>query len=255
MERGVSEWFRFAEKAAVCHAYRIARRLLPGIHAMNLPKMTVVQCWDDGVTADARLIEILRRYNAKATFNLNPGLHKAQRSPGWTYKETDVARLGWEEMRAVYDGFTIANHTLSHPRLEQLQPEEALREIVEGRDRLQQFFDQPVLGFAYPYGTYNETVKRLVREAGHVYARTTRNVDYPFPPDDAMAFHSNCHFLAADFWERYEKARTGGVFYFWGHSYELINEDLWTAFEATIARISADPAAAWADVVDLFPRV
>jgi hypothetical protein len=85
-----------------------------------------------------------------------------------------------------------------------------------------------------------------------VYARTVKNVAQPFPPEDAMAFHPNCHFLAVDFWDRYEKAREGGVFYFWGHSYELINEGMWAAFDAQTARISADPAARWADVVDLF---
>ena len=33
----------------------------------------VAQCWDDGVYTDIKLIEILRKYNAKATFNLCPG--------------------------------------------------------------------------------------------------------------------------------------------------------------------------------------
>ena len=28
----------------------------------------VAQCWDDGVATDIRLTEILRKYNAKATF-------------------------------------------------------------------------------------------------------------------------------------------------------------------------------------------
>lgn len=35
--------------------------------------LKVVQCWDDGVYTDLRLTELLRKYNAKATFNLNPG--------------------------------------------------------------------------------------------------------------------------------------------------------------------------------------
>ena len=39
----------------------------------------VACCWDDGVVNDIRLIEILRKYNAKATFNLNPGTHKGYR--------------------------------------------------------------------------------------------------------------------------------------------------------------------------------
>ena len=45
-----------------------------------MEKMKVVQCWDDGVITDIRLIEILKKYNAKATFNLNIGLMKPERA-------------------------------------------------------------------------------------------------------------------------------------------------------------------------------
>lgn len=217
-------------------------------------RMTVVQCWDDGVTADVRLVEILRRHGAKATFNLNAGGHEKKRKSSWVYKDTEVCKLGWDEMRDLYDGFMIANHSLTHPRLEQIPVEDARRNIREGRDRLQQFFGQPVSGFAYPFGTYNATVETLVAEAGHVYARTTGMAERPFPPANPMAFHPCCHFLAPDFRERYEKARPGGVFYFWGHSYEMINEAMWTAFEEDIRFISLDPAAQWGHVADLFAR-
>ena len=219
---------------------------------MNRTRMTVVQCWDDGVTADQRLVEILRRQNAKATFNLNPGLHQAQRTPGWIHRGTEVKRLGWDEMKELYNGFMIGNHSLTHPALEKIPADEARRNIVEGRDRLEQFFGRPVPGFAYPGGSYNQAVMELVREAGHAYARTVRNVAQPFPPDDAMAFHPCCHFLAPDLWSRYEAARAGGVFYFWGHSYEIITENMWTGFEDMIRRISTDPGSVWGDVADLF---
>ena len=45
--------------------------------------LKVVQCWDDGVINDIRLTDLLRRWGAKATFNLNPGLHfrRAGRQP------------------------------------------------------------------------------------------------------------------------------------------------------------------------------
>ena len=185
---------------------------------MTQGSLTVIQCWDDGVATDARLTDILRRYGARASFNLNAGLHGQVRSFGWIHGSTEVYRLGWNEMRAVYDGFTIANHSLTHPHLDQISIEDARREIEEGRDRLQQFFGQPVLGFAYPFGTYNDAVMSLVRDAGHVYARTVREVDCPFPPKNAMAFHPCCRFLAPDFWSRYEKSKEHGVFYFWGQS-------------------------------------
>ena len=90
--------------------------------------MKVVQCWDDGVTTDVRLTGILRQHKAKATFNLNAGLHQPQRRPGWLFKGTQVSRLGWDEMREVYAGFTIANHSLTHPHLEQMPVEAARRD-------------------------------------------------------------------------------------------------------------------------------
>lgn len=219
---------------------------------MHKGKMTVVQCWDDGVTADVRVIEILHKHNAKATFNLNAGLHKAKRYACWKHKDKVVERLGWDEVRDVYKGFPIANHSLTHPRLDGMPVEAARREIVEGRKRLQQHFGQPVTGFAYPGGSYDAVVMDLVREAGHVYARTTLEAAQPFPPENPMTFHPNCHFLVPDLWSRYENAKSGGVFYFWGHSYELITETMWAEFEEVIKRISADPESRWGDVVDLF---
>ncbi len=219
---------------------------------MNTGIMKVVQCWDDGVTTDVRLTDILRRHDAKATFNLNAGLHEKQRRLGWIHMGTEVVRLGWDEMREVYEGFTIANHSLTHPRLDEIAIEAARYDIAEGRERLRQFFAQRVLGFAYPFGSYSEAVMQLVHEAGHVYARTAHSVDYPYPPENPMAFHPCCHFLAPDLWLRYENARKCGVFSFWGHSYEMITETMWSAFEEMIKRISADPGSCWRDVADLF---
>lgn len=221
---------------------------------INNTIMTVVQCWDDGVTTDARLTDILRRRKAKATFNLNAGLHGNDRKLSWIYENREVWRLGWNEMRAVYKGFVIANHSLTHPRLDQISIEAARHEIIEGRCRLQQFFGQPVHGFAYPFGAYSDAVMRLVHEAGHLYARTVDSTECSFPPLNAMAFNPCCHFLSADFWPRYEKAKQSGIFYFWGHSYEMISERMWDDFEALIARISSDPDACWADVSDLFTQ-
>lgn len=211
--------------------------------------MLVVQCWDDGVTADARLIEILRRHGAKATFNLNPGLHGPTRGHGWTYRGTEVLRFARDELAAVYDGFTIANHSLTHPHLDQIPPDTARREIADARDALQQHFAQPVDGFAYPFGRYNDTVMDLVRAAGHTYARTTVIAHQPFPPADPMALHPSCHFLDPDFWTRFEQARLAHhTFYFWGHSYELTTEPMWSAFDAQIERITHTPDATWSDI-------
>ena len=216
-------------------------------------KMIVVQCWDDGVTTDERLVDVLRHYGVKATFNLCAGLYAKERKFGWMHGDTEVWRLAWSEMRDLYKGFAIASHSLTHPYLDQLPFDMLREEIGEGRERLRQFFGQTVEGFAYPFGAYNNAVMEAVAEAGHTYARAGAG-DTPcsLPPPNAMVFRPSCHFLAHDFWRRYEEARPYGVFYFWGHSYEMINEDMWAAFAETIRRISTDPLACWADVCDLF---
>jgi peptidoglycan-N-acetylglucosamine deacetylase len=214
--------------------------------------MKLAQCWDDGNVDDIRLIEILRKYQAKASFNLNFDLHAEERRCGWKYRGTkEVFKLAKGELKSVYEGFLVANHTLTHPHLTQIPIEQAAREIREGREKIEQHFGYAVKGFAYPFGEYNPAVQEAVRASGHVYARTVVSVPEIFPSLDPTAFHANCHFLAPDFWEKFEHVKSGnGTFYFWGHSYEIITEDDWKNYEDKIARLSRE--GEWVNLPDLF---
>jgi peptidoglycan/xylan/chitin deacetylase (PgdA/CDA1 family) len=217
--------------------------------------LKVVQCWDDGVNDDIRLIEILRKHGAKASFNLNPSTHDSVRHGYYNEKlQKTISRLARGELNEVYEGFTIANHSMTHPRPTEIPIEDWRVEVVDARKILQDWFQQPILGFVYPYGGCDAATADVVREAGHVYARTTKNATPCLPVDDPMMFHSDCHFYNESFWDLYAKAKASdaGVFYFWGHSYELCTEEQWAAFDAKIKRISADPEAEWAELPDLF---
>jgi peptidoglycan/xylan/chitin deacetylase (PgdA/CDA1 family) len=216
--------------------------------------MKLAQCWDDAVVDDIRLIEILRKHGAKASFNINAGLNKETRQFSFRFDDKkDVFRLAKSELTDVYQGFTIANHSLAHLNLADVPIKNALRDICDGRDALEQMFGCPVLGFAYPFGAYNDSVKEAVRTAGHVYARTVINVDHVFPVEDPMALHSNCHFMAPDFWGRFERVRAeDGVFYFWGHSYEMVTDEDWLEFDRKITRLSSEPTAKWVRLPELF---
>lgn len=214
----------------------------------------IVQCWDDGVIDDIRLCELLRQKGAKASFNLNAGFHGAQRGFTWRYKDgKDVQRLARAELLSVYAGFTIANHSLTHPWATRIPLADWEREVVENRRQLQDLFNQPVLGFVYPYGDTNAETAEVVRAAGHLYARHG-TASPSFPPADPMFFSADSHFAAPNFWERYAKAKaTGaGVFYFWGHSYELMNEADWQKFSDMLDCFNADPDAIWTDLPELF---
>ena len=216
--------------------------------------MRICQCWDDGVVDDIRVCEVLRRHGARASFNLNLGLHRDERHKGWRYREVkDVWRLARGELVHTYRGFLVANHTSTHPHPRTLDDATLEREIRGNKAGLEALFGYEVAGFAYPFGDHDDRVCAAVRAAGHVYARTCNNTEQVLPCADPMRLASSCHFLAADFWERYERVRAvDGVFYFWGHSYEIVGEEAWWAFDRQIARISADAQARWVDLPGLF---
>ena len=216
--------------------------------------VTVIQNWDDGVVEDVRLCALLRKHRARAAFNLNPGLYTNQRTFGWMDGDREVIRLGLDELREVYAGFEIAAHSMTHPWLTRLNEPQLHSEIHDSKAWLEDFFQQPVTGFCYPFNDYNDNVLDEVRAAGFQYARGTGPAETLYPPEDPLLFHPSCHFLDPAFAERYERAKArGGVFFFWGHSYELRSEAMWDSLEQTLAAITADSDAVWKSPGELFP--
>lgn len=195
--------------------------------------MRVVQCYDDGLVDDIRLIAILRRCGAKAAFCLIPGLYLEHRT-GWRDGDREILRISADEMQAVYKGFEIVSHSMTHPVLTDLTPDRMAWETGRSREILQSAFGQPVGGFCYPFNSYDQRVKDAVRAAGYVWARGNGDSG-TYPPADSLEFHPSCHFLAPYFWDKYREVREkGGVFFFWGHSYELRHEHMWYEFEKKI---------------------
>src|SRR5262245_22085423 len=109
----------------------------------------VTSSWDDGVTDDVRLVELLRKYKAKGTFNLISSAYRECRySTKWFYQNTkEVFMLARSELPALYDGFEIASHTVTHPHLTNLTPEQMTWELAESRRQLEDLFQRPVRGF------------------------------------------------------------------------------------------------------------
>ena len=70
-------------------------------------------------------------------------------------------------------GQEIGSHGLTHRDLTTLPPDEARREIVESKQRLEERFGQPIRHFCYPYGAWNDAVRAMVEEAGYATATST----------------------------------------------------------------------------------
>lgn len=226
--------------------------------SLDWESVLVCQCWDDGFTDDGALTALLRSLAVPATFNLNPGLHQDQRYVAFEYtspaggQPKPVWRLAREELDEVYRDFRIGNHTLTHPDLTGMTPEAVAEEVGQGRRILQEWFDQDVRGFAYPFGRHDQTARAAVAAAGHSYGRTVESTDDVLGWPDRISQAASCHFRAADFWQRYEQARQReAAFYFWGHSYELVSRSDWTDLAATYERICADDRAVWCEVSDV----
>jgi peptidoglycan/xylan/chitin deacetylase (PgdA/CDA1 family) len=87
--------------------------------------------------------------------------------------------LTWDEVAALRGlGFAIGAHTVSHPILSRVTPDEAWEEIRGSKVAIEKAIGSSVHGFAYPNGgvaDYDETSAKLVREAGFHFAVTTRH--------------------------------------------------------------------------------
>ncbi|MGI5868645.1 MAG: polysaccharide deacetylase family protein [Kiritimatiellia bacterium] len=225
--------------------------------------MKIAQCWDDGVVNDIRLTELLRRYGAKATFNLNPGLMGETRGAnrwagrnhrGWGHNGFLSGKLSQKDIAEIYSGFQVASHGWRHEVAGTVADDEWIKSALDARHYLEDIVQRDCTGFAWPCGAHTPETIDLLRRNGFSYARTTVQTYDVTDCAEPMKLNPNCHFMARDFWDRYERARDTGVFYFWGHSYEMYEYDaLWDQFEQKIQVISEDPDAEWVDVVDIVP--
>lgn len=215
--------------------------------------MKIMQSWDDGIVSDIRLTEILKRHQAKASFCLTPGLYQENRSFGWLHEDREVWRLSIHELIDIYHGFEICSHSMTHPYLTDLPADRLDSELQTSKQILEELFQKPVVGFCYPFHAYNDFIKEAVRRAGYLWARGNQQPGCVYPPPDPLELRPCCHFLDQGFWVKYDcQKNRSDLFFFWGHSYELIDEVMWANFEDMIERISSDPETEWIFTGDLF---
>ncbi len=118
---------------------------------------------DDGadwcVDQDLKAIEILRRHNAKATFNIVPG---------------NYAPRTLENLKEYYAGMEVASHSNTHPQLDEATNDEFLRELELSKTTLDNNWGSPIGGLAYPYAcsASSDPVRLgIIQSVGYRYAR------------------------------------------------------------------------------------
>ncbi len=92
----------------------------------------------------------------------------------WTGPLDERPLMGWQEIRTLADeGVQFGSHTLTHPRLTSLTPEELARELADSRLALEDELALTVTTIAYPWGDHDATVQSAAWAAGFEYGLTT----------------------------------------------------------------------------------
>ncbi len=197
--------------------------------------------YDDGTTQDIRMIELLNKYNLKATFNLNSELLAHRGMLSRNGKRIAHYKIHPEDVRSLYEGHEIAVHTLTHPNLTKCETAEVIRQVEQDRINLSELAGYEVVGMAYPCGGVNndDRVAALIKEhTGVKYARTiTTNNSFDIQENlyrfNPTAFHTDFDQtmkLAEEFFNL--ETDTPKIFYIWGHAFEMdYEEDYWVKLE------------------------
>lgn len=210
----------------------------------NGKKKAITFSFDDGVTQDIRLIEILNKYGLKGTFNINSSLLGLPGNLG----ETNHTKVDASKVKEIYAGHEVAVHTMTHPNLTMLNDETVIRQVDADRKMLSALCGYPVVGMAYPCGGVNndERVATLIKNNTPIaYARTiTSTHTFELQKENLLRFNPTLHFLderTEEIVEKFLNLETDEpqLLYIWGHSYELdYDESCWARFEKLCKALS-----------------
>jgi peptidoglycan/xylan/chitin deacetylase (PgdA/CDA1 family) len=220
-----------------------------------MKKVPVISIWDDGLESDLKLIEILLKHNAFASFAICPSLHKTGRVANDARSTEYGKKVSLKELRE-FSPFEILNHSDTHKDLTALDYEDSKKEIEDGKNRLEDMFSTLIDGFVYPYGCGNKHCARILSETRHVFARTTRGWpkdDLIYHNSDPYLLHPTCKWNYPQLLSLIEKAKLcNGTIIFWGHTYEFKAIDDWDQITELYKMLSQNQDVSMKPASDLF---
>jgi peptidoglycan/xylan/chitin deacetylase (PgdA/CDA1 family) len=145
------------------------RYLQEGLH---LPRKSAVLTFDDGYqNLHSNMWPILDRFGFTATIFLVAG--RAGCWSDWEGQTGPYAAplLSWAEARELAQaGFTFGSHTLNHPRLTLLDDKQAMHEIRDSKEMMEDHLGVKVDLFSYPCVNFDARIQRMVAKSGYIAA-------------------------------------------------------------------------------------
>lgn len=211
----------------------------------NNKRKAVTFSFDDGVIQDRRLVKLFNKYGFKCTWNVNSALF------GYPGQLTDHGRtvnhtkISIYEVKSLYEGHEVAVHSLYHPDLCKESDDSVILNIETDRIILEKLVGYPIIGMAYPGGTYDDRVVDIIKTKTPIkYSRTIHHSFNFDRQEDLLRFRPTIH--AMDF-ERLDrlidefiklKPEEDQILYIWGHAYEFDFDDTWDRFESIIQKLA-----------------
>ena len=113
--------------------------------------------------------------NFKAVFFIPTG--KVGLTNSWNIGDGNpvINHLTWDEIRELHtsDLIDFQSHTVNHPALSCLTPEQVLYELTTSKQQLAQNVGVDARYIAYPFGAENSTVEAMAWQAGYMAGFTT----------------------------------------------------------------------------------
>lgn len=213
--------------------------MLPTLFPNGLKKAFTVS-YDDGCYDDLKLIELMKTYGIRGTFNISSGLTRPEGQPPMGH---------WERMtkseRAAYntDFVEVALHGETHRDFTKITEPELVYEIMSDKAALEKEFNVIVKGAAYPYGSFNDLSVELLHHSGVKYCRTVWS-DYSLNmPADWLRLRPTAHHDDPKLPEVIEKflnedPKQLRMLYIWGHTPEFKLHNNWEMIEEYFKKLS-----------------
>lgn len=180
---------------------------------------------DDGTFQDKEMLNMFNRFNLKATFNINS--KKMDHNGDFTMENwLKCYKIKGEDIKYIYQGHEVAAHSSTHTDFSDCSDETLEYEIDQDVKTLSELVGYKVVGFAYPYGIYNDKIIDRLKKNGIIYARSVKS-DLTFNiPKNWYTFGGTCNISIDKLptlvkrWNNLSPKQMK-LFYIWGHSYEL----------------------------------
>ncbi len=196
--------------------------------------------FDDGTIYDLKFIELLNKYNLRATLNLNSKLDNFV----WYFGDTPIERLKLNEVVEKYDGHEVCSHSLTHPYFSSLSKEEIIRQVKEDCENLNKIFNRDINAFAFPFHDQTEEHIQILKENLNLNYIRYSYFEESYLPKDRYHIPLNALYNDNDLYEKLEKFKNNdldnSLFVIAGHSYEFEVRNEWDRIEDVLKYLSSN---------------